>query len=84
MCHKSKTKNGIRLRIASIILQHYSLLPPTKQTKASRKYKSLTQIQPHIPYVSMHEYTYVGTVCDTDANATLMEMRAGGLCVMIE
>ena len=32
----------------------------------------------------MHEYTYVGTVCDTDANATLMEMRAGGLCVMIE
>ena len=55
-----------------------------KQTKASRKYKSLTQIQPHIPYVSMHEYTYAGALCDTDVNATLMEMRAGGLCVMIE
>ena len=84
MCHKSKTKNGIRLRIASIILQYYSLLPPTKQTNVSRTYICLTQYQQYILYVSMHEYTYVGTVCDTDANATLMEMRAGGLCVMIE
>ena len=31
----------------------------------------------------MHEYTYVGIFCDTDVIATLMEMRAGELCVMI-
>ena len=32
----------------------------------------------------MHEYTYVGILCDPDVKATLMEMRAGELCVMIE
>ena len=75
MCHKSKTKNGIRLRIASIILQYYSLLPPTKTNKSKSKIqKSHTNSATYT--VRIYAWIYIcGSImwhwceCHTDGDA---------------